>query len=85
MVINRAGHQFLAGATFPGDKRGCIGAGKLANGLEHLLHGGAAANDAKVIILTLQQRLIGDLLLHVAGGLERAIDNGLKLGHVEGL
>ena len=80
VMINRAGDEFLAGAAFAGDERGGVGAGDLADELEHLLHRLAAPDDAQLVIFRFEQRLIGHDLLHVARGLERVADDFLELG-----
>ena len=38
VMINGARHQFLARAAFPGDQRGGVAAGQLADDLENILH-----------------------------------------------
>ena len=85
VMINRAGDEFLAGAAFAGDERGGVGGGDLADEFEHLLHRLAAADDAQLVILRFEQRLIRDDLFHVARGLERVGDDVLELGRVERL
>src|SRR5437762_14383577 len=70
MMINGAGDKFLAGTAFSGDQRSGIGARELADELEDLLHGFTAADDAKLVVLGLEQRLIRDDLAHVIGSLE---------------
>ena len=58
-------------------------AGELADELEDALHRFAATDDADVVILGFEQRLVRDDLLHVARGFERAENNLLELGDVE--
>ena len=50
MVINRAGHKFLAGATLTGNQHGGVGMRDLADHFENLLHRLALANDAFSVI-----------------------------------
>ena len=85
VVVDGARDQFLARAAFAGDERGGVGGGELADELEDLLHRLAAADDAQLVILLFQQRLVGHHLLHVAGGLERCGHDFLELGNVERL
>ena len=54
----------------PRDERGGVRGGELADELEDLLHRLAAPDDAQLVILRLQQRLVGHHLPHVARGLE---------------
>ena len=85
VLVNGASNQFLAGAALAGDQRRGIRAGQLADHLEHLLHRLAAADNAQVVILRLEQRLARDNLFHVASRLECVGDDLLELGHVKRL
>src|SRR5689334_9185361 len=80
VMINRARDEFLASAAFTRDERRCIRTGELADELENFLHRLTAAHDAEFVILGFEHRLVTHHLPHVAGGLERAVDDFLELG-----
>ena len=84
VMIDGAGDEFLAGAAFAGDQGRGVAAGELADDFENVLHGLAAADDAQVVILRFQQRLVRDDLPHVARGLEGVENDLFEAGHVEG-
>ena len=84
MRVDLPRHQFLAGAAFTRNQRCCVRNGKLSDQLENVLHLVATPHDAEVVILRLQQGLVGDDLLHRPRGCERVGDDLLQLRHVEG-
>ena len=57
----------------------------MADGLEHLLHRRALADDAEIEILLLQQRLVRHHLLHGSCRVKGLIHHLLKLGHIKRL
>ncbi len=84
VMVDGAGDEFLASAAVASDKSRSFSTCQLADGLENVLHGGAAADDAEVVVLTFQQRLVGNFLLHFARGFESASNNFLQLGDIKG-
>ena len=83
VAVNGARDKFFARAAFAGDKRGGIAGGELADGFENLLHCGALADDAEIVIFFFEQRLVRHHFFHRARGGEGVGDEFLELGHVE--
>ena len=85
VMVNRARDQLLAGAAFAGDEGGGVGGRELADELEYILHRLAAANDAQIVILRFQQRLIGNDLFHVTRGFEPGGNKLFQFRHIKRL
>ena len=79
VVVNRAGHQFLARAGLAADQDGRVALGDLADDAEHLLQGPGAADDrVEVVDVVLRVAQVLELVAHPAR-LERLLDLHLHL------
>src|SRR5439155_2325603 len=54
MMVNGAGHQFLARAALSRDQRGGVAGRELTDQLENALHRVAASDDANIVIFGFQ-------------------------------
>ena len=85
VLVDGAGDQFLAGAALAGDQHGHVLGGDAADGLVHLAHGRAGADDGPVHVGV--RGGLGDhgRLAHPPGHLQRLADHPPQLVRVERL
>ena len=85
VAVDGPGDELFAGAALAGDEHGGVAGRNLPDEFEHPLHRLAAADDAKLVIFRLQERLVGDDLFHIARRLEGVGDQLLDFHRVERL
>jgi hypothetical protein len=84
VAVQAARHEFLAGAALAGDHHRGVAGGELADDLEDLLHGRRGADDALLVLLRVDDRLVAGRGLAVGLGAQGAFDQGEQLGRIEG-
>ena len=79
VMVDRAGHQFLAGTALAGDHHRGLAVRDAAHHLEHLLHRLGLADDAVLVLVDGELRLEGSRRAHLALRLQRRIDDDLQV------
>ena len=85
VLADAPGHEFLAGAALAGDHHGDVAGGHLADGLEHLLHRRGTPDDALLVVLGVDGRLVVAGGAQVGVGLQGVLREGKHLLRIERL
>ena len=79
VLVDRAGHEFFAGAAFAGDHDGCIAVGDAAHHFEDLLHGSRLPDDAVLVLFDGERWFEGFGAAGFGSGLEGGVDDDFEI------